>query len=124
MPSGLGLVSPRVDGESLDAKLVRPPDFEVLAKPLKPLSPLGLEAAAANALVAELAGDLLKTEEVDAPSVPNGELSDPANAARLDEANAEVDAGWVVESVVSLVLFSEAKGDAPMAFPKALVANP
>jgi hypothetical protein len=36
---------------------------------------------------------VLKIDGVEPPSAPNGELSEPANAARLDEANAEAEEG-------------------------------
>lgn len=124
-PKALALVPPKVAGALLDAKLVKPPGLAAAAKPPPtPENPLPMEPnpevveGEAKPLVPLVAG--LKTEGVEAPSEPNGEFSEPANAARLEEANAEVDAGLSAESLLDP---REANGEAPAAFPNALAAN-
>lgn len=93
MPSAVGLVSPKVAGALGEAKLVRPPVLAAAENPPptpekpppkepKPEPPEG-EAKLDNP---ESAG--LKTEGVDAPMEPKGDLSEPANAASEDVANA------------------------------------
>lgn len=70
--------------------------------------------------------DDLKTDGVDAPRVPKGDLSDPAKAASEEDANAEVEAG---ESVVGgssddLGAASEANGEVADVLANALAAKP
>lgn len=105
-PKGLELALPKIAEPPGAAKLVRPPP-ELAAAPKPPLNPEkpdpsaakpeGL-AAPANPVAAgfsDSAGvdslDDLKTEGVDAPIDPNGDCSEPAKAAKLDEAKADVD---------------------------------
>lgn len=63
----------------------------------------------------------MNTDGVDAPRVPNGDFSDPAIAAREDDAKAEV-AGSLEELGV-FVVPREANGEVADVFANALVAN-
>ena len=79
-----------------DAKLLRPLGLAAAAKPPPtPENPLPrapnpeVPEADAKPLVLDVAD--WKTEVVDVPRTPNGELSEPAKAARLDDANADVE---------------------------------
>lgn len=105
-------------GAVLDAKLRRPPDFAAAENPPPtPENPLPKEPNPEEA-----AG--LNTEGVVAPRLPKGDFSDPANPARLDEANAEA-VVFSAESPADLAAFpNESNGEAPTAFAKALPANP
>ena len=93
-----------------EAKLVRPPVL-VAADPNPPPNPANPEPAVANpegAVVANgegpaaaanpvlgfsgsVVGDFLKMEVVELPMAPKGEVSEPAKAAMLDEAKAELE---------------------------------
>jgi hypothetical protein len=95
-PNGFELVLPRVLGAVAEAKLVRPPPEPAAPKP--PLNPEKPEPNAANPVAAGFAVsagvdsvDDLKIEGVEAPKDPKGDCSELANAAKLDEAKAEVD---------------------------------
>lgn len=69
--------------------------------------------------VAEVAG--LKTDElVDAPSAPNGDFSEPAKAAMLEAANAEVEA---FSYFPAAGFPSEANGEDAEVFANALAAK-
>lgn len=88
-----GLVSPKVEGALGDAKLVRPPVFAAAPNPPPtPENPFP-KAPKPEPTDAEAKPDLLesaglKTDGVDAPMEPNGDLSEPAKAASEDVANA------------------------------------
>lgn len=80
------------------AKLVKPPDFAVEANPPPtPEKPLprapNPDDPAVDPKLDVPEGVGLKTDElVVAPSVPNGDFSEPAKAAMLEAANADVEA--------------------------------
>lgn len=86
-PNGLVLVSPNVEETFGEAKLVFPA-ADANPPPIPP-NPVVLGAAAKGL------GDL-KTEDVDAPRVPNGDFSEPANPPSADPANAELGPGFSV----------------------------
>ena len=126
-PIALGLESPKEAGAFGDAKLLRPADFP--AAPNPPPTPANPPPSAPNPDVPAADAKLeespagLKTEGFDAPSALNGEVSEPAKADKLDEANIE---GDVVFSAFSSVdgFPIDAKGEAAVAFPNALAAKP
>jgi hypothetical protein len=138
-PNGLSLVLlPKVLGAVGEAKLVRPPGLAAApnpppnpekpdpkaAKPPEVLAPAA-NPVAAGFSVSDAAGDL-KTDGVDAPSEPKGDCSDPANAARLDEAKAEVEvtaAGLVGSSSLDFDAPREPNGETADVFAKALVTG-
>lgn len=68
----------------------------------------------------------LNTEGLEAPKEPKGEVSEPANEPKAEEAKADVGAGFSeveVEAAVKLELPSEANGDDAAALPNALFAK-
>lgn len=110
-PNGLAwLVLFNELGPPGEAKLVRPPVL-VVADPNPPPNPANPEPAAANpegAVVANgegpaaaanpvlgfsgsVVGDFLKTDVVELPMEPKGDCSEPAKAAMLDDAKAELE---------------------------------
>lgn len=102
----------------LDAKLVRPPGLAAAEKPPPtPENPLPREPKPVG--VADL-----KTDGVEAPRVPNGDFSDPANPARLDDANAEAEVFSEDSSVDAAFFPNEVNGESPTAFANALPAKP
>lgn len=115
-PPGLAAVpNPPLNTEKPDPKAAKPEVFAPAANP-----------AAAGFSVSDAAGDL-KTDGVDAPSEPKGDCSDPANAARLDEAKAEaeVTAAGLVGPSSSLDFDAprEPNGETVEVFAKALVTG-
>lgn len=117
-PKGLALVSPKVEVTLGDAKLVLP----VAADPNPPpIPPKPVLLGAAEKGLADL-----KTDDVDAPRVPNGDFSVPANPPNADPAKAEPE---VVFSLLvgasadngDLAPASLANGESAAALAKALV---
>lgn len=70
--------------------------------------------------------DDLKTDEVDAPTVPKGDLSEPAKAAREEDANAEAGAAESVVEGLSddLGAARDANGEVAAVLANALAAKP
>lgn len=131
------MLLPKALGAVGEAKLVSPPDLA--AAPNPPLNPENPDpkaakpevlAAAANPVaagfsVSDVAGDL-NTDGVDAPSEPKGDCSEPANAARVDEAKAEVEvtgAAFVGSSSLGFDAPREPNGETADVFAKALVTG-
>lgn len=115
-PNGLDLVSPNVEETFGEAKLVFPA-ADANPPPIPP-NPVVLGAAAKG--LADL-----NTDDVDAPSVPKGDFSEPANPPSADPANAELDAGLSVVPGVSVdeggfTPASLANGESAAALAKAL----
>lgn len=118
-PRGLVLVSPKVEETLGDAKLVllaAAADPNPPATPPNPVVPEAAEKGLAD----------LKTEDVDAPRVPNGDFSEPAKPPNADPANAELEAGLSALAGVSadngdFAPASFANGESAAALAKALV---
>lgn len=117
-PRGLDLVSPKVEETLGDAKLVllAAADPNPPAIPPNPVVPEAAEKGLAD----------LKTEDVDAPRVPNGDFSEPAKPPNADPANAELEAGLSASAGVSadngdFAPASFANGESAAALAKALV---
>lgn len=113
-----------------DAKLLRPPVLPGTENPPPtPAKPLprdpNPEPPEADAKADVVVPEVLKTEGVDAPRAPKGDFSEPAKAAREEDAKAEVEAVWsiVVESSDVLEVRSEAKGEEAEVFANALAAK-
>lgn len=140
---------PRRPGPLGDAKLVSPPPvFPAAVKPppnpakpppsdANPEVPVDAKGDAvlfaakpvADPAVSMFGEAALNTEVVELPIVPNGEVSEPAKAAKLDVANAEVAAGVSVRGTLSSAAHddledpSEPNGETADVFAKALVID-
>lgn len=146
-PRGFGLEVPSISGPPGEAKLVRPPVRIVFGKALlkleKPDPPNPEVAAAAKGEGPDAAAKPveagfpgcdaeadLKTDVVELPREPKGDCSEPANAAKLDEAKAEADVlGAFLGDSSSLEVdgVEEAKdpnGETVEVFEKALLIGP
>lgn len=126
----------RTLGPPGDAKLVRPPGLPAAAKPPKPdPSAPNPEApaeakgegpsAAANPVAAGfspvVSAGFLKTDVVEEPMAPKGDCSEPAKAARLEDANAEEVVTFFLEGSSSLDVGRAPNGETAEVLENALV---